>query len=66
MKWEIENQNLFLLREGEYAASPIVNLIQVGPKIMVLLLEFEHRYSEFLIKTLYLIILYKKSIINTF
>lgn len=63
-KWEIQSQNLFLLQEGEYAESPVTNLIQVGPDRYGVTLECEHRYGEFLARTLYLIIPYKKSITN--
>ncbi len=63
-KWEIESQNLFLMQEGEYAQSPITNLIQVGLDRYGVTLEFEHRNGEFLAKILYLIIPYKKSIKN--
>lgn len=63
-KWEIESQNLFLMQEGEYAQSPITNLIQVGPNRYGVTLECEHRSGEFLNKTLYLIIPCKKSITN--
>jgi hypothetical protein len=63
-KWEIESQNLFLMQEGEYAQSPVTRLIQVGPDRYGVTLECEHRYGEFLAKTLYLITPYKKSIKN--
>lgn len=63
-KWEIESQNLFLMQEGEYGESPITHLIQVGPDRYGVTLECEHRNGEFLAKTLYLIIPYKKSITN--
>lgn len=62
--WEIESQNLFLMQEGEYAASPIASLIQIGPDKYGITLEYEHRYGEFLAKILYLIVPYKKSVVN--
>ena len=62
--WEIESQNLFLIQEGEYAASPIAHLVQIGPDRYGVTLECEHRSGEFLTKDVYLIIPHKKSIMN--
>lgn len=62
-KWNIENQNLFLMYEGEYAQSPIINLIQVGDEKYGATLEFEHRSGEFLDKELYILIPYNKDIV---
>lgn len=62
--WEIESQNLFLIQEGEYAASPITHLVQIGPNHYGVTLEYEHRSGELLTKDLYLIISHKKSIMN--
>lgn len=64
-KWEIENQNLFLMYEGEYAVSPTVNLIQVGDGKYGATLEFEHKNGEFLDKELYILIPYDKNIVSS-
>jgi len=62
-KWEIESQNLFLMYEGEYAESPIVNLIRVGDEKYGATLECEHRSGESFDKEWYLLIPHDKNIV---
>lgn len=61
--WKIDSQSLFLMYGGKYGKSPSAKLISVGKEKKGVLLEFE-RHGEGHIKESYLVIPYKKKILN--
>src|SRR3990167_2338018 len=60
--WQIEAQNLFLMYEGEYGASPVVKLVSIGDDKYGVMVEYEHENGEFSAKELTLLVPYRKRI----